>query len=155
MREAVRLMICPEGEADLYAYRRTREGATIRIIRGRRCAVMDRCMAEWAAAMQFPYIFDGTWESFAQCLRDVHLAPGGKLVILITNLDRVLPRAAADFAQLFQALSDFDAKLPASGGPASLELVLHAQGASAEQVEKRLSAAGIEYRLIGSAGPLK
>jgi hypothetical protein len=151
MHQPLKLLICPEAEADLYAYRRGREGATVRIIRGRRCAVIDRCMAEWAAALQFPYVFEGTWESFAHCLRDLHLTAGGKVVILITNLDRVLPRATADFAQLFQTLGDH-ANQPHGGSGLAMELVLHVEQRSAEQVQKRLAAAVIEYASLEGAG---
>lgn len=152
MQQPVRLLACPEAEADLYAYRRGREGTTVRIIRGRRCAVIDRCMAEFAAALQFPYVFEGTWESFAQCLHELRLAPGGSLVILITNLDRVLPRAMADFTRMLQVLLEGAPQPAGGGGRASIELLLHVETRAAGQVQKRLTTGGIEYVLIEGPG---
>lgn len=155
MHNPVRLLICPEAEADLYAFRRGREGAIVRIIRGKRCTVIDRCMAEWAAALQFPYCFEGTWESFRQCLRDLHLAPGKSLVILITNSNRILPRANADFVQMLGSLDEHSPKLAGSSGPASIDLVLHGESRAAEELQKRLAACEIEYRPMDVAEPIK
>ncbi len=153
MAQPIKLLICPEAEADLYAYRRRREqGTTVRIIRGRRCAVIDRCMAEWAAALQFPYVFEGTWDSFAECLNELEFPQGHRLlVIVITNLERLLPRAGADFAQLFQVLSDYGIHMKTTPDSEVLEVVVHAEARVAEQVQQRLKNANIEYVPIEAA----
>lgn len=152
MHDPVRLLICPEAEADLYAYRRARDGAVVRIIRGRRCSVIDRCMGEWAAALQFPYCFEATWESFRQSLRDLRLAPGNPLVLLITNASRVLPRAKADFAGLLQVLGEYSAM---RGAQAPLEIILQAESRDAEELTTRLSSLAVEVRAMDVSDRLK
>lgn len=106
----LKLLACSEAEADLYAFRRGREAETVvRIIRGQRCTVLDRCMSEWAAAMQFPYCFEGTWASFRQSLQDLNWRSAERVVILITTANKVLPRAWADFAEMLQCLEQYAA----------------------------------------------
>ena len=152
MPKSVQLLICPEAEADLYAYRRARDGAVVRIIRGQRCCVIDRCMGEWAAALQFPYCFEPTWESFRQSLRDSRLAPGKSLLLIITNSNRLLPRAKADFVQLLQSLDQYST-MPSA--PATLEIVLHSQSRDAEEVQSRLVSAAIEFSTMDASERLK
>lgn len=106
----LKVLACSEAEADLHAFRRGREAATVvRIIRGHRCSVLDRCMAEWAAAMQFPYCFEGTWPSFRQSLQDLTWRGADRVVILITSANKVLPRATADFAEMLHSLEQYAA----------------------------------------------
>ncbi len=144
-----RLMVCSEAEADLYAFRRGRESdLLVRIIRGRRCAVMDRCMAEWGAAMQLPYCFEGTWDSLGQCLQELAWPAGKVLIILITNAERVLPRASGEFAKMLEVLDAYG-KCEETHRPSGLEVVLHAEERSAEMLTKRLASAGIAIRPIG------
>lgn len=141
MTNAIRLLICSEAEADLYAYRRGREpGCTVRILRGRRCSVLDRCMAEWAAAMQLPYCFEGTWPSLKQGLEELNWPPGTTLVLVLTNVNRILPRHPSDFAELTRVISDFAANRPGrAAAPASIEVILHAEPRHAADAQSRLA----------------
>lgn len=148
MNSPFRLLACSEAEADLYAWRRAREaGLVVRIIRGRRCAVLDRCMAEFAAAMQFPYCFEPNWSSFAASLSDLQFSPGARLLLILTHVGRILPRASADFARLIEILHNF-----AQGcDPARLsdvEIILHGDPVEIPTIEKRTLAAGAHIRPI-------
>ncbi len=147
MNDAIRLLVCSEAEADLYAYRRGREtGSVVRIIRGQRCATLDRCMAEWGAAMQLPYCFEGTWQSLKQGLDDLSWPEGTRLVLLLTVAQRILPRASADFAQMLQVLRDYQAgKARQPGAPISVEIILNAEARHAPTVEQRLAAANVSF----------
>jgi len=138
------ILICSEAEADLYAYRRGREaGVVVRVIRGRRCATLDRCMAEWGAAMQLPYCFEGTWPSLRQSLDDLVWPEGAKLVLLLTDAQRILPRAASDFAQMLQILAEYKA-----GKAAGVEIVVHAEAQHAQTVRQRLAGANVSCVLL-------
>lgn len=141
----LRLLKCSEAEADLYAYRQGREdGTVVRIIRGRRCSVLDRCMAEWAAALQFPYCFEGTWDSFRQSLQDLSWR-ADRLVLLISSADRVLPRAAGDFAELLKSLEGY-----AASSRQSVSVVLQADGRVSDALAERLSRAGVKILEMAS-----
>jgi hypothetical protein len=145
MGQSLRLLVCSEAEADLYAYRRGREpGRIVRMIRGRRCTVLDRCMAEWAAAMQFPYCFEGTWESWATSMRELKWPADAKVLLMVTVLDRVLPRAKADFAEMLRSLETL-----AAGNAefaTGMEIVLQCDSAHAEDVQVRLDGIGAKIR---------
>ena len=150
MNSAIRMLICSEAEVDLYAYRRGREPRCIvRIIRGKRCLVLDRCMAEWGAAMQLPYCFEGTWPSLRQSLQDSEWPADVTLVILLTSVNRILPRVATEFGQLLQMLSDFATNPPRRpGSPANVEVVLHAEPRYAEDARRRLANADVSFAPI-------
>lgn len=141
-----RLLICSEAEADLYAFRRGRdEQVEVRIIRGRRCAVMDRCMAEFGAAMQLPYCFEGTWDSLRQSLLENPRFEGKLLIFLITNIDRVLPRSNADLIKMLEVLGEH-ALCNEKHKPFGVEIILHAEERASEAVQNRLKSAGIAVR---------
>ena len=146
MTQPSRLLICSEAEADLHAYRLSREpGIAIRFIRGRRCAVLDRCMGEFAAAFQLPYCFEGTWPSLALSLKDTTWPAGTRLLLLITCVNRVLPRAAADFTSLMQTLLDFAST---STNLSGMEILLHVEPRYQQQTLSRFAAAGIPLRAV-------
>jgi hypothetical protein len=145
MGQSLRLLVCSEAEADLYAYRRGREQRRIvRMIRGRRCTVLDRCMAEWAAAMQFPYCFEGTWESWRTSMRELKWPADAKVLLMVTALDRVLPRAKADFAEMLRSLEALVAGTEESA--TGMEVVLQCDSAHAEDVQVRLEGVGAKIR---------
>lgn len=154
MNSAIRMLICSEAEADLYAYRcgRGREpGIVVRIIRGKRCSVLDRCMAEWGAAMQLPYCFEGTWPSLRQSLEELNWPAGTTLVLVLTNVNRMLPRLGEDFNQLMQAVADVAAGRSSRqrpGAPAAVEVILHAEPRHAEETRRRLAAANVSFAPI-------
>lgn len=150
MNNAIRMLICSEAEVDLYAYRRGREpGCTVRIVRGRRCRVLDRCMAEWGAAMQLPYCFEGTWQSLRQCLGELEWPANTTLVILVTSVDRILPRMADDLNELLQILADFATNRPLrTGAPANVEVILHAEPRYAQDARRRLASTSVSFAPI-------
>lgn len=140
MNVALYVLICSEAEADLHAYRRGREaGVTVRIIRGTRCTVLDRCMGELAAALQLPYCFENTWGSFTQCLKDVQW-PSGRLVLLLSRADRILPRAPADFAAFLRALQQYATSR-------DLNVILHTQAPFEQSLRERVASALPELQL--------
>lgn len=142
--KGLRLLTCPEAEADLYAFRRGREpGTTVRIIRGSRCAVLDRCMAEWAAAMQFPYCFESTWPSFRQSLHDIAWRGAERVVVLVASANKVLPRAAGDFAELLRALEQYGA----SERPA-IEVVLQTEARFCDSLIERAARADVKLGVL-------
>lgn len=147
---AIRMLICSEAEVDLYAYRRSRQpGCIVRIIRGRRCSVLDRCMAEWGAAMQLPYCFEGTWRSLRQCLEELDWPPNTTLVILVTSVNRIMPRVADDLNQMLQILADFATNRPQRPGtPANVEVVIHAEPRYAEDARRRLASTSVSFAPI-------
>lgn len=145
MSEPLQLRVCSEAEADLYAYRRRREAdVAVRMIRGQRCGTLQRCMGEWAAALQFPYCFEETWESFAAQLAELQWGEGmrgerggrdARGVLIVTNLGEVLPRSAADFAAMLRCLAGHVCQKP-------VELILHCESRDRQAVERRLAVAG-------------
>lgn len=140
----LQLLICPEAEADLHAYRLGRDPRLlVRILRGTRCAVLDRCMGEWGAAMQLPYCFEGTWDSLEQCLSDLPWVQGRPLLLLITSANRLLPRSSSDVLAMIAVLSRF----ADSGRPQSLDLLLHVEPRHADDFTARLQRLGVAYTL--------
>ncbi len=150
MNNAIRMLNCSEAEVDLYAYRRSRAAdCVVRIIRGKRCSVLDRCMAEWGAAMQLPYCFEGTWPSLRQCLEELNWPAGTTLVILVTSVSRILPRAPDDLRQMLQILADFATnRTRRPGAPASVEVVVHAEPQYADDARRRLTTIGVSFAPI-------
>jgi hypothetical protein len=145
MSNAIRMLICPEAEVDLYAFRRSREkGCVVRIIRGSRCSVLSRCMAEWGAAMQLPYCFEGTWTSLRRSLEELTWPANTTLVILVTMINRVMPRAPGELDQMLQTMVDFAknrARRP--GAPSGIELILHAEPRYAQDARQLLAATSV------------
>ena len=142
----MRLLICSEAEADLHAYRRSREpGLAVRFIRGRRCAVLDRCMGEFAAAMQLPYCFEGTWASLRQSLAELVWPEGTRLMLVVTCVNRVLPRAGDEFAAMLRTLADFAQD---SGGAGDVQVVFHAEPRYQADVQRRIVSTGINIQLV-------
>ncbi len=145
MTSAIRMLICSEAEVDLYAFRRSREtGRVVRIIRGSRCSVLARCMAEWGAAMQLPYCFEGTWPSLRQSLDELTWPANTTLVILVTMINRVLPRAPGELDQMLQTMVDFAKNgTRRRGAPAGIELILHAEPRYAQDARQILAATSV------------
>lgn len=147
MPQPLQLLVCSEAEADLYAFRRQRErGQVVRIIRGRRCAVRDRCMAEWAAAMQFPYCFEGTWDSWRTSMRELQWPAGTKVLLIATAMNRVLPRAKGDFVELVRGLAELAAG--DTDGAVATEIVLQCEPSHMEELKVRLGGVGVSIRAI-------
>jgi Barstar (barnase inhibitor) len=154
--KGLHLLIGTEAEADLYAYRRGRDaGVTVRILRGNRCGTLERCMDEFAAALQLPYCFEGTLVSLDQQLEEMHW-PTERVILLLTNLEATLRRPAGTLAELLRILeryvdSNSGGQTPASApvrasardSARAVELVLHCEPRHAQAVRGRLLAAGI------------
>lgn len=139
----IQLLVCPEAEADLYVYRRSRESALqSRIIRGQRCSVIDRCMGELSAALQLPYCFEGAWPSLEQCLADLQWVKGRPLLLVFTSAQRILPRASGDLAQMLAVFRRFGD----SGAVPSLEIVLQVEARFEEELRSRLAKADVPIK---------
>lgn len=46
-------------------------GFAVRILRGKRMRTFDRCLQEFAAALQFPYYFGNNFNALTECLSDL------------------------------------------------------------------------------------
>ena len=141
------LMVCPEGEAELWAYRQRRQpGTFLRILRGRRCATLDRCLAEIAAAMQLPYCLEPTWASLRDNWPDGDFPAVGCGILLITVAHRMLQHRPDEFASLAAILADLAAgKLACHAGPATWRIVFHCETRFCATVQNRLDAAGVTW----------
>lgn len=142
------LLTCPDGEAELWAYRHRRDPSTfLRILRGRRCATLDRCMAEIAAALQLPYCTQPTWPSLRENLSDGDYPPADRGIILITGAQRLLQRHPDDFRELAAILHDMAAGQLACRptGPAAWRVVFHCELRFRPLMENRFEAAAIKW----------
>ena len=141
------LIVCPEGEAELWAYRQRRQpGTFLRILRGRRCATLDRCLAEIAAAMQLPYCMEPTWASLRENWPDGDFPAVDRGILMITVAHRLLQRHPDDFASLAAMLADLAAgKLVCHTGPAHWRIVLHCETRFRALVQNRLDVAGVTW----------
>ena len=144
------LMVCPEGEAELWAYRHRREADTfLRILRGRRCVTLDRCMGEIAAAFQLPYCTEPTWASLRDNFPDGDFPPARHGILLITSAHRILQRHPEDFASLTAILADLSSgKLACPSGPATWRIAFHTESRFRAPVQNRLDAAGVTWGRI-------
>lgn len=61
------------------------------IVRGKRCSDRDALLHEWAAALQFPWCFGWNCDAFNDCLGDVSLIPPECVIIVMTDIDLILP----------------------------------------------------------------
>lgn len=57
-------------------------GLTVRVVRGLKMVGFDGLMAEFAAALQFPYYFGENWVAFQECLEDMDWLPTGQGVVI-------------------------------------------------------------------------
>jgi len=101
------LLVSPEADADLWAYRLRRESSTfVRIIRGKRCSTQKACIAEMAGVLQLPYCLESTWKSLHENLADGDWPAAKRGVLLFTAAQRLLQRDSAGFSQLLGILGE-------------------------------------------------
>lgn len=103
------LAVSPECDID-DAVNGSHEQATapvvIRIIRGKRCVTAKSLFQEWAAALQFPSYFGENWDAFEECLTDLDWLPAKAYLIIVTNVDRLLPEMEKEFQTLLEILEE-------------------------------------------------
>jgi len=70
-----------------------RSGATtaVRVIRGWKCGTVERLHDEVGAALQFPAYYGENWDAMDECLRDLSWAPAGALLLVLLDVQSVLP----------------------------------------------------------------
>lgn len=113
--------------------------ASIRIVRGRRCATKAALFNEWAAALQFPGYFGHNWDAFDECLADRSWLAGRVHVVVQTATDRVLSGHDEDRATFLGLLKSV---AEAGEGP-PLRVVFQCDAASERATRALLDGAGI------------
>ena len=99
------LVCCPEGEVDNFVFlMRKKALGVVCVIRGQRCAQENQCLAEWAAALQFPWYFGHNWDAFDECIADLEWWDASCYLVIVTNIDRVLAHSERDFRILLDIL---------------------------------------------------
>jgi hypothetical protein len=128
----------------------------IRMLRGRHSETPESVLREWSAALQFPYYFGHNWDAFDECITDLEWLPGTCYVLVVTQIDQVLPNFAEDFNIFVRSLrwAHEQWKIPNRGNMdepiAPFTIVFHAEPERADTALARLRAAGadpVEARL--------
>jgi RNAse (barnase) inhibitor barstar len=84
-----------------------RSGAAtaVRVIRGWKCGTVERLHDEVGAALQFPAYYGENWDAMDECLRDLSWSPAGALLLVLLDVQSVLPDSDDALRQFLNVLS--------------------------------------------------
>lgn len=131
-------------------------GAVVRALRGYRSRFTVGLLAEWAAALQFPYYFGMNWNAFHECINDLSWLPARSYIFLVTDANRMLTET--DDLATFVDILNFTAKGwadPQNVGnihtmalPVSFHVVFHCPPAEENNTRARFRDAGVELATL-------
>lgn len=103
----ISLVKCTESEIDnLSLNTPPDEAVQCYFMRGKRCATEDALLNEMAASLQFPYYFGHNWDAADECIDDLDWLPHQRIVLVITEAEKILASAPDDYRILIEILAD-------------------------------------------------
>lgn len=133
-----------------YEQRERNQAIVIRVMRGRHSETSEDVFREWSAALQFPYYFGHNWDAFDECITDLQWLPGSCYVLVVTQLDQVMPEFADDFKIFVDVPKNANEewKIPnrytVNEPTAPFTVLFHAEPDKADVTLARLRAAGVD-----------
>lgn len=122
--------------------RRAKSPASSFVLRGRKMRSRAGLFDEWAAALQFPYYFGGTWNAFVDCVGDLDWLRDEPIIVWIRDAIEVLADGDADelgaFLDILHQAGEEHAKANELRPSRAFHVVLQYLPERREMLERRL-----------------
>lgn len=110
-------------------------------IRGKRCRTKERLFQEFGAALQFPWYFGENWDAFDECICDLSWLTAAGYIIMVSNIDCVLPEQEKEFQIFIRLLNE--ASQEWSEKKILFRVIFHCEPAKEKETLSRLDACGL------------
>jgi len=95
-----------QADDELAAAQSERQGRAVRVIRGWKCESRSDLHSEVGAALQFPPYYGENFDAMDECLHDLSWMPADSYLIVVLDVERVLPDDDAGLKSFLSCLSE-------------------------------------------------